>query len=202
MALSDKAKRVNLIFTDKRFEDPAVAMDFRGRLLNDGLPSVDTVTYAFIMHDLDVVEKDRFDADGSLLARKGSPKTPHFHCWIECKSSRRLGTYISKLAQAMDFDPQLISCEKAVSMEGSIQYMIHKNDPDKHQYNIGEILTNIEKDELYLIMDRPAVAFSVDFIMNAWASARDIPEFVKTIGLERFNTYFKTINYLTGGLRK
>ena len=54
MALSDKSKRVNVIFTDREFADPAVAMEFKGRLLQDGLPSVDCSQYAFILHDLDL----------------------------------------------------------------------------------------------------------------------------------------------------
>ena len=202
MALSDKSKRVNVIFTDREFADPAVAMEFKGRLLQYGLPSVDCSQYAFILHDLDLRKEDKIDALGNVVWRKGELKTPHFHLWFESRVSRRLGTIISKLSQATGVDAQLISAERAVSMEGSIQYLIHKNDPDKHQYSMVEVMTNIPKDELALIMERDSSPFSVDFIMVSWENCRNMSEFVKAIGIERFNMYFKTISALTNGFRK
>ena len=202
MALSDKTKKAVIIFTDKDFADSGYAMEFRGRLLQEGLPSIDAQTYAFILHDLDTYPENKIDANGNYLARKGDFKTPHFHLYVESRFTRRLGTYISKLSQATGVDAQLISAERCVSTEGAIQYLIHKNDPDKHQYSQVEVMTNIPKDELALIMERDASPWSVDYVISCWNKSATMAEFVKAIGMERFNVYYKTIYAITGGFRK
>lgn len=201
MALSDKTKEVFIIFMDKRFADPAYEMEFRGNLINKGLPAIDCANYAFAFHDLDIHTDTKVDGLGNVIWNKGDSKTPHFHVWASCRTTRRLSTYLSKLSQSLDFPVLGISIEKSVSMAGCIQYLIHKNDSDKHQYHRSAIFSNLEPSEIDVILEEDSSPFSVDMIVNAWNSSSTMPEFVKKIGLNRFNTYFKTIKALTNDFR-
>ena len=124
MALSDKTKRIVAIVSLGDFVDadgnldPSFVMDFKGRILK-ALGDIRANEYAFILHDLDLKE------DGTF-------KLPHFHIWAECGAASRISTYINKLAKSLGVNPLAVSCQPSVSNEGSIQYLIHKNDPDKH----------------------------------------------------------------------
>lgn len=118
MALSDKSKRV--VFIINLPSDNSLDVEgLRGLLLSQGLPSIQATRFAFILHSLDV------KADGTI-------KTPHFHLFAETKTSCRVGTNINKMAKALGISPLCVSCEVCASEEGAIQYLIHKNDPDKH----------------------------------------------------------------------
>lgn len=175
MALSDKSKRV--VFIINAPSDNSVDVEvLRGLLLSQGLVAIQAVRYAFILHSLDV--KD----DGSI-------KTPHYHIFVETKSSCRVGTNINKMAKALGISPLCVSCEVCASEEGAIQYLIHKNDPDKHQYPTADIVTNIDRGELDLIMDRPSQAFSVDYILYTWKHCGSFSDFVKALGMERYVKY-------------
>lgn len=184
MALSDKSKRV--VFIINAPSDNSIHVEgLRDLLDSQGLPAIQAVRYAYILHSLDV--KD----DGTI-------KTPHYHLFAETKTSCRVGTNINKMAKALGISPLCVSCEVCASEEGAIQYLIHKNDPEKHQYPTADIVSNIDRGELDLIMDRPSQAFSVDYILYVWNHSHTFPEFVKAIGIEKYNKYRYLIRDLIG----
>lgn len=94
--------------------------------------------YAWIFHD-----KDKYE--------DGTPKTPHVHLVLLGVKRVRLETNLYRIADAMGYSSideintiQMGSCE---SVELSIQYLTHKNHPNKYQYDIAECHYDItEKD--------------------------------------------------------
>ena len=186
MALSDRTQKVNFVISLKGMEDEGSKFEFKN-LVYTALSSFNCPEFAFILHDLDTAE------DGTL-------KTPHIHIYAKFQKVKRLGTFLNDLARALEINPLAISVEKCVSMESSVQYLIHKNDLEKYQYSMQEIVTNIPREELALLLDRPVEAFNVDFIIESWKASSNQAEFVKRIGLERYRLYRNVIQDLVKSL--
>lgn len=99
-----------------------------------------TKQYAFILHDKDILED-------------GTPKTPHLHAVCNMNSSKqRIATILNDLTKSLDISPLLVTIDKYSSFNSSIQYLIHKNNEEKYQYDLKDIVTNIPRQELDLFM--------------------------------------------------
>ena len=79
--------------------------------------------FAYCLHDQDVND------DGEL-------KKAHIH-WVGTGDARKVKT-VSNLLGVAEHDIEI--CK---SFQSQIQYLIHKNDPDKFQYDVDSISTNI-----------------------------------------------------------
>lgn len=181
MKLESKAKRISAVLTLKGMDDPADVMAVKGCIL-EFLKEEDAQRYAFILHDCDI-------------NAEGEEKTPHIHLYAEFTASgRRLGTYLNLLASYTLLNPLAISVEKATDPEAVIQYLIHKNAPEKYQYPVEQVITNIPKDELEMIMSHEDTAFTVDYIQSVWNDTKPFKaDFIRIIGLERYRLYRNVI---------
>lgn len=141
--------------------------------------------FAFILHDKDVND------DGVV-------KTPHYHLVAQLRSNKkRLTTTINDIAEIVGVCPCAITIEKLVSMSGGIQYLTHKNDINKYQYDINDIVTNLGRSELELYYNDDKPSFSIDTIVNAinHHNGRRLA-IMREIGLSYYHTYNKEINDL------
>lgn len=186
MKLETKAKRISAVITLKGMDDPADIMAVKGCLL-DFVKEQDAVRYAFILHDRDVTED-------------GEEKSPHIHLYAEFRNSgRRLGTWLNEIANYTVLNPLAVSIDKANDPEAVIQYLIHKNAPEKYQYPVDELITNIPKDEIEMIMSRESTAFTVDYILSTWKQCQPFKaDFIRVIGLERYRLYRNVIKDILG----
>ena len=75
--------------------------------------------YAYILHDKDEGVK------------------PHYHFYIEFPSPRSFPSV------ADDLEIPINQLQKVISKKGILQYLIHKNEPEKFQYPIESIETNL-----------------------------------------------------------
>lgn len=91
--------------------------------------------FAMILHDDDYYTSND-DVEDSLV---GTQKKVHFHVVFFWDNSYQLGYIAQKIGLPSNY------LQKVASRNGAIQYLIHKNNPEKHQYNISDIVTNIEK---------------------------------------------------------
>lgn len=99
-----------------------------------------TKQYAFILHDKDILED-------------GTKKTPHLHAVCNMKTTKqRIATILNDLTKSLNISAFLVSIDKYSSFHSSIQYLIHKNNDEKYQYDIEDIVTNIPRQELDLFM--------------------------------------------------
>ena len=78
--------------------------------------------YAYILHDKDINED-------------GNTKAPHFHLYIRYSNALTLNSMSNK------FDGAHI--EKPNNKEYCLQYLIHRNDPEKFKYNSDNVISNI-----------------------------------------------------------
>lgn len=168
--LDTKTKSVALII------DPSKAKGHVGNVPIEYLNALDlwlsenTENYAYAVHDLDTLED-------------GTPKTPHVHVWAKLNACTRLGTTLNKVADALNIDTAPITIEKASSMEGSIQYMVHKNNPDKYQYHKSVIRCSFPEKELDGILEADAGCLSLTHLVSVCASSRNLVQVIEALGL-------------------
>lgn len=86
--------------------------------------------YAWILHDRDT-------NDGQLIA-------PHVHAYIEFTNPRSF----KSVADTLNV-PENMVC-KVIDKNGILQYLIHKNQPDKFQYDFTEIHTNFDLEPYFM----------------------------------------------------
>lgn len=104
---------------------------------DDVIDNIKKLSYRFAMirHDDDYYTSND-EVDDSLV---GTQKKVHFHVVFFWDNSYQLGYIAQKIGLPSNY------LQKVASRNGAIQYLIHKNNPEKHQYNISDIVTNIEK---------------------------------------------------------
>lgn len=140
--------------------------------------------WAYIVHDLDVIEQD----DGQVVQ-----KTMHLHLFADMLVCQRLYTTMNKLADALGYANEQISIEKASEPVAVIQYLIHKNDPSKHQYPKGLIKTNIDEGELDAILSREVAPASLTFFVGVCSTCRNLVQVIERVGLETYNKWRNVI---------
>lgn len=89
--------------------------------------------YAIAFHNHDVFTADDTDDESKI----GLPKKDHFHIlWIDDKTISR-GRSANILGIPSNYIKTVDNKTKA------LQYLFHKNNPEKYQYNPNEVVTNI-----------------------------------------------------------
>lgn len=94
--------------------------------------------YYLIKHDRDIQED-------------GTPKRTHYHLVLDLQKKHSKTAYLEELSNALDFHKEAISIDPLISIEAQVRYLIHIDDPQKHQYNDFEIRTNDNKYQKYIL---------------------------------------------------
>lgn len=95
--------------------------------------------YAYILHDKDIWEKDQInEKTGQMEHKKGDKKKEHYHVLITFENARS-----EKTIQEI-IENEKIHIEKSSFYEMA-RYLIHLDNPNKYQYKIQDIKTNIYK---------------------------------------------------------
>lgn len=98
----------------------------------DGKKIVDILEplkYAYILHDKDKLED-------------GTPKTPHTHIFMYFESGRG----VKAVARALGLDEEHYNLVEGLkkSKSGALRYLVHTDDPKKHQYDHNEVIANFD----------------------------------------------------------
>lgn len=139
MALSTQTKYVSLVIQQQKQQ-----LDYG--LLQSWLDA-NCSLWAYITHD-----KDKHD--------DGCDKGLHTH--VKCilnEKDIRLSTTLNNISQFLKIEKDAFTIEKMESIEGSLQYLIHKNNKEKAQYDIDDIKTNMTHSELscYIYADTTTI---------------------------------------------
>lgn len=169
MNLQTMTKNINLIITSNNIDL---------RLMHDIIEDLKRRTdiYALILHDKDI--KDT-----------GERKTKHLHIVYQLSKRTRLGTEIRYLSKQFAININAISIEKMNNFVGSLQYLIHKNEPNKYQYRYSDIYTNIEPKELNLYLEMEVKAFSWEYLKEVLQECENVIEVIDKIGLNYYRLY-------------
>ena len=82
--------------------------------------------YAFIVHDKDTLDN-------------GQPKKPHFHIVLTFSNA----TTSDVIAKTMQVEEQYINKIRTTT-KSAMLYLVHRNDPNKYQYNPSEVIANFD----------------------------------------------------------
>lgn len=118
--------------------------------LLDLLLNLKNLSYAVILHDKDITEE-------------GEPKKPHYHVILDYNNPHEFSAISNKFEGA--------HIENIKSFENAIQYLTHKNNPEKYQYRFEDIKTNN--------IDWLNEAYNIDIIISKRFDFNKIPEYFK-----------------------
>lgn len=121
-----------------------------------------------ICHNQDVYLYDEFDEEGNLKHSAGELKKSHYHIMIQFQNAR----YISGVAKELDIEEHLI--QKCSSFESYVLYMVHRDEPLKHQYDVNDLKGNL-LDKAVRVLECPPTKEEQFFnIVDFIKSHRDI----------------------------
>lgn len=147
------------------------------------------IKYASILHDMDT------DKDGTL-------KNPHYHLILKCKDRIRASTILNRLAEIFNCDTINIQIDECYNYIASIQYLLHVNNADKFQYDFCEIKSNIDVEILEsYFKSKIDIELTADLLIQYVDSGMTKRQLMRQIGLSKFNTYYKTIEYLYNSVK-
>lgn len=140
--------------------------------------------YASIVHDCDTKE------DGTL-------KTPHIHVVIEAQKRARLGTTLIRLADDFGVNENQVSVQSYDDFAFEVQYLIHKNNPDKFQYDKCLIMSNLSEEDINSLLDQEvAPKLTIQDLIAICSSCKSRVEIASKLGLGNYTMYRNTINDL------
>lgn len=182
--LSAKRKNVSVILGSKKMPLPPRGKEFYYERLK-AYCDTHCVNYAFIMHDKDIND------DGTV-------KFLHIHMALTMvkvnKDYKKLNTILNELAKECEIDGQSIQIDEMTSENGSIQYLIHKRDPQKAQYEEADVCTNYTAEELHTIMEADIDTICVSYLLQVVDECRcNRIEIMQKIGLRYYKEYRNVI---------
>ena len=142
------------------------------------------VQYVFIEH-LNDIEPITGEIEGA-----------HYHIvGIAKKVKTPLKTHLNDLVKYFRFDnANGIEIDKFDNLTLSIQYLIHKNNPEKTQHSFDELIYKWDKDELLMhITTEQTDVISFDMVYSVCLSSKNIIEVIKGIGFKQYAKYRYTI---------
>lgn len=134
--------------------------------------------YAYILHDKDFTEG-------------GVKKTPHIHLVAQLQKRARLYKTLRDIAEAVNVGVKAITIDKYTHWEKSIQYLVHRNDKDKYQYQESAIITNIDIVELDDILNNEFDTFDYDYLWRIAYNSETEMDFIRSIGITNYKNYWR-----------
>lgn len=166
MNLETKTSYLAVVYRPK-LEDPELSTRFQ-RLREWFDKNVET--YAAIVHDLDM------DGDQRM--------SPHIHFVAKTHECKRLCTWLNDLAETLGVNPLSISIQKASDVRACVRYLVHKDDPQKHQYALSSIVHNWgEKEFLQNFADARKEDINFDFLLDLCRRSNTLSELICVIGI-------------------
>lgn len=137
--------------------------------------------YAYIYHREDI----------NLEGRKESK---HIHIVCILKYRKRLLTILYSFTSFLHITTTGVMIDKCNSFEGSIQYLIHKNDINKTPHKISEIVSSFSEDDLNNLMGADCKSLTAQRLFNIVAKAETNYEIINALGLGVYRLYRPLIN--------
>ena len=128
----------------------------------------------------------------------------HYHLFIELGKRWRMITMLNRLSKALNCNIENISIRIPSSITGAIQYLIHKNDPFKYQYNVADLVYNYDLKFIVDILESEFYSSEltttqlIDIVYNS----KNVIEIICKIGIGKYQHYRNTINDILEYKRK
>lgn len=181
--MNDPKQKYN-IFTcvfnaDKKSTNPADELELLQNTLTEIFSFVAT-----IIHDKDLTDN-------------GEPKTIHMHAYIETNEKHTKKQFLDMLNDLLKIDKQRISVDGTKSNVLMLQYLTHKNQPDKAQYEVDRIITNNKE----LLAERMNTKYKTkeqkqNDLLNDIKTCTSITELAEKQGVETANKVRNLFNQI------
>lgn len=126
----------------------------------------------------------------------------HLHLVVTMKKSQRLNTTLNSFCESVSLTTLGVMIDKCNSLEGSIQYLIHKNDKDKDKHEISEIITNYSDKELLNIIETEVTSLTPQRLRAMVVNAKCNYDLIEQLGINRYSQLRKVIGDIQEDLRK
>ena len=153
--------------------------------------AITTCRWFFILHDNDIYDEE--DQNKNVKHICGTKKTKHIHLVISFNNARTSQQVIKYILNGCPSLPSnCVSVRNAKSIYASVQYLTHKNDESKYQYDFNKIMTNdvARLKYYYNFVDYDDVDI-MSMILDDNMSQLSL---IKTIGLKNYKKYAYAIN--------
>ena len=177
--LSTQTKKIRAVINPPIGMDKEQFVDVFKTTLKDFLDSSGYLYFA-IVHDMDYDDK-------------GNKKTLHAHIVINSQKRMRVMTFIYRLSDALSWPENTISAMGYDDLATSVQYLVHKNNPEKWRYDSEEVMTNCPTATLYDLLSSDLLevdARELCRLIDEGYSDRDI---AFRIGLGAYSLYRNAI---------
>ena len=125
---------------------------------------------------------------------EGKKEDKHIHIVCILKERKRLLTIFNSFTNRLVLNSTGIMIDKCNSLEGSIQYLIHKNDPLKTPHKISDIVSNFDNEQLELLIGADCKSLTPQRLFNIVSSAETNYEIISSLGLGVYRLYRPIIN--------
>lgn len=141
------------------------------------------IDYSYIVHDKDV------DENGDL-------KNNHIHVVFTLKKAKiRLSTTINNLSNTLICSPFAISLDKADNYPLCLQYLIHRNNPDKYQYDLKDVISNLPFEELSMVLTETSDIINFDVLKTVCVESCGSKLYImEKIGVGYYSKYRNVIS--------
>lgn len=139
--------------------------------------------YFLILHDKDI------DKNGVL-------KHKHYHLVISAMNKHRYSWYLNRVTEIFNCSPNAVQISSCDSLVGSVQYLIHKNNADKYQYDRYDIMTNVLSSHLEEMINEDISSEGLTFskLQEIYDECNGNKlDIMKKIGLSTYNTFYRVI---------
>lgn len=151
------------------------SIDFINDILDKKIKNIKS--YAFIFHDKDIYLNDIIDdKTHEVIHKKGDLKIPHYHIYLRLKTDREPDEikrwFMPKGLIDVNGLPFNCLTQKVKSSVACIEYLTHKNEPEKYQYSENDIISyNIDS-----VLENDSIDNSIDIVedMLTGFSTRDL----------------------------
>ena len=125
----------------------------------------------------------------------------HLHLVGILKKSILLSTTLNSFCEFLDIKTLGVEIDKCNSVEGSIQYLIHKNDPQKTQHKKDEIVSNYDRKDLDSILETDCYNITPQRLRDMVKKASSNYELIEKLGIERYIRWRRVISDIREDLR-
>ena len=183
MSLNSKTKFVNLVVRKKGIDIES----YKDKIIQWCNTNCELYVGIFHLHDHSVVT--------------GEIEEPHLHLVMTMKERKLLSTFLNSFCHDMNFNTLGIMIDKVNSYEGSIQYLLHKNDKLKDQHYFNELFHNYDESELKTIIECDTQTLSVEKLYEIVINSVTNYDIMRALGLGRYAVYRKIILDLKDDIR-
>jgi len=122
----------------------------------------------------------------------GELKTIHAHCFIDTPTKPTKKELLDTLSELLNVDRNLITIEATNNEFLQVQYLIHKNDQMKAQYEASEIITNNENE----LLKRLATTYESNDPTQALFVNKTLTDLINDKGLDFAKKYLPIFNQI------